>query len=365
LLALAQTDEPDLLHEALQCLGERLGALDAASGVLVWRTPGFAEALPGLALGAPVSNLADADGLFEAVAACGPAPTTAPITAVISAGRPPRVFDARLARSEDGRRIYLALEDAAERQAAQQRHLEDRERLLLTSRVISVGEMATMLAHELNQPIGSIVNLLRGLKARLKRGALSVEVTEPILDKAAEQAVYASAVIARVRAFVEQRRPRVEVLDLPALARRTLDLLDWEIARDRVAARVEADLEPPPVLGDPVMIQQVLVNLARNGLDAMRGEAVGRRALTLGIAADDREALLTVRDTGPGLDDEAAARLFEPFYSTKARGMGVGLGVCRSIVELHGGRLWFSRNPEGGATFHLALPRAHPKESDA
>lgn len=344
------------IEEGLDCLGERLAVLDATSGALIWRSEGFAAALPAFAPGLRAAALPGVTGLVEAIAA-GDKPRS---SGVITAGG--RTFDARLAPSHDDRRLYLILEDAAERQAAQQRRLEDRERLLLTSRVISVGEMATMLAHELNQPIGSVVNILRGLKARLARGALTPETAAPAIEMAAEQAVYASAVIARVRGFVDQRRPRVEPLDLAALARRTLDLLDWEIARDRVTVRVEAAPDQPSVLGDPVMIQQVLVNLARNALDAMRGQAAGFRALTIAIEANPREALLAVRDTGPGLDDEAAARLFEPFFSTKARGMGVGLGVCRSIVELHGGRLWFSRNPEGGAAFHLALPRAHPEE---
>lgn len=347
------------LEEAVSRLGERLAVLDADTGALVWRSDAFGQALPAFVPGQRAASLPGVEGLGEAIAACG----TERSSAAICAGG--RAFDARLARSGDGRRLYLMLEDTADRQAAQQRRLEDRERLLLTSRVISVGEMATMLAHELNQPIGSVVNILRGLKARLRRGALDAEAAGPAIEMAAEQAVYASAVIARVRAFVEQRRPRVEPLDLADLARRTLDLLDWEIARDRVRVRVEAPAEPPSALGDAVMIQQVLVNLARNALDAMRAEPAGRRALTLELSADAREARLVVRDTGPGLGDEAAARLFEPFYSTKERGMGVGLGVCRSIVELHGGRLWFSRNPEGGAAFHLALPRALSKEPAA
>jgi len=359
MLATAHPPETFELEDALHCLGERLAVLDAADGTLLWRSDDFKAALPAFAPGMRAAAAPGVEGLAEAVAAARAARSAAAITA----GE--RAFDARLAPSEDGRRIYLILEDAAERRAAQQRRLEDRERLLLTSRVISVGEMATMLAHELNQPIGSVVNILRGLKARLARNALTGETAGPAIEMATEQAVYASAVIARVRGFVEQRRPRVEPLDLAVLARRTLDLLDWEIGRDRVSVRVEAMAEPPPVLGDPVMIQQVLVNLARNALDAMRSEAAGRRALTIAIGADAREALLAVKDTGPGLDDEAAARLFEPFYSTKERGMGVGLGVCRSIVELHGGRLWFGRNPEGGAAFHLALPRADLRELSA
>src|SRR5687767_6912197 len=137
------------IEEALDRLGERVAVLDAQSGALVWRSDAFAAAVAGVT------------GLADAVAASGAGRSGA----VITVGG--KTFDARLARSDDGRRLYVRLEDAEERQAAQQRRLEDRERLLLTSRVISVGEMATMLAHELNQPIGSVVNILRGLKARL------------------------------------------------------------------------------------------------------------------------------------------------------------------------------------------------------
>jgi C4-dicarboxylate-specific signal transduction histidine kinase len=213
-----------------------------------------------------------------------------------------------------------------------------------------------MLAHELNQPIGSIANLLRGLRARLSRQALEPAAALEAIDKALEQALYASGVIARNRSFVDQRQPRVERLDLPMLAQRTLELLDWEIRRGAVEVRTEFDPATPPVNADPVMVRQVLVNLARNALDAMRGcEA---RRLSLLCEGRAGEARITIADTGPGVPAGHAEKLFSPFFTTKADGMGLGLGVCRSIVELHGGRLWFEPAAGGGAAFHLALPAA-------
>lgn len=244
---------------------------------------------------------------------------------------------------------------------AAQRHLEDRERLLLTSRVVSVGEMASMLAHELNQPIGSIANLLRGLRARLNRQSLDPATALEAIDKALEQALYAAGVIARVRSFVDQRQPRVERLDLPGLAQRTLELLDWEIRRGAVEVATDFDPATPPVSGDPVMVRQVLVNLARNALDAMRGREA--RRLSLCCQGRPGEAWITIADTGPGVAAEQAEKLFSPFFTTKADGMGLGLGVCRSIVELHGGRLWFEPAAGGGAAFHLALPAAEKEAS--
>jgi two-component system, LuxR family, sensor kinase FixL len=334
---------------ALEALGLRVAAFDA-EGRVTWRTGGFDAALPGL-------NLADAPGvagLAEALADVRLAGK--PVSALVTGRGERSVFDARLAPADDGL-IYVELQDAAERQAEQRRRLEDRERLLLTSRVLSVGEMASMLAHELNQPIGSVVNILRGLRAKLARGALTLETGEAALAKGVDQALYASGVIARIRTFVDQRQPRVEPLDLARLARDTLDLLDWEIVRDRVSARADCPEHLPAVLGDAVMIQQVLVNLARNALDAMRAHGPDRR-LVVSAEARAREVELAVRDSGPGVDDAAAQRMFQPFYSTKSDGMGVGLGLCRSIVELHGGRLWHTAAADGGSIFHLGLPRA-------
>ena len=354
--ALLVRDEAAL--EAVEAIGLRLAAFACDDGRLVWRTRGFDAVLPGLASGdAPPPGVAGlAEGLAQARLAPGP------VSTLVTTGGARAVFDARLCRDDQGDRIFVALEDAADRQAEQRRRLEDRERLLLSSRVLSVGEMASMLAHELNQPIGSIVNLMRGLKAGLVNGTLTAERGEAALTKGVEQALYASAVIARIRTFVDQRQPKVEPLDLARLARDTLDLLDWEIQRDHVAAAARLPEGLPPVLGDPVMIQQVLVNLARNALDAMRAHAaasgLGDRRLTISGRATAREIELEIRDSGPGVSEAVTAKMFSPFYTTKADGMGVGLGLCRSIVELHGGRLWHSPGEGGGSVFHLALPLA-------
>jgi signal transduction histidine kinase len=348
---------PDLdpAEAAFAALDLAVGAFEGAPPRLVWRTDAFARLMPGASPGDIAPPALDA-----ALEAAGRG-ETAPLS--LEGGE--TILEVRPGRSADGR-LYLKLSDAAERQEAEARRLADRERLLLTSRVMSVGEMATMIAHELNQPIGSIANIVRGLKARLSRDALTVADGVEALDKAADQALYASGVIQRMRSFVEQRQPQVEPLDLPRLARATLDLLDWEIARDRVSAQTVFDDDLPPVLGDAVMIQQVLVNLARNGLDAMRSEPQPRRLAIAGrrLEGSTRMVELTVADSGPGVSEEAAGRMFSPFFSTKPGGMGVGLGICRSIIELHRGRLWHTREGQesGGSVFHIALPTARQED---
>lgn len=350
----APAPPPGAADEALDALGVCWALFDR-SGVLVWRSETFAARLPELTPGGTAGEAVA--GLAEALTAVAAERSGVRRHALATRRRDRRVYDVELVRR--GERIYVAVEDAAERQEAQARTLADRERLLLTSRVLSVGEMASMLAHELNQPIGSISNLIRGLQARQKRGALDADTTAQALTKASEQALYAAGVIGRIRAFVKSRQPNVAPLDTARLARCTLDLLDWEITRDKVETLVLAPPGVPCALGDEVMIQQVLVNLARNALDAMRAGAAERRLTLASRAAEDGRVELTIADSGPGMSDEVAARLFQPFHSTKPDGMGVGLGLCRSIVELHGGRLWFTRNEDApGCTFHVVLPAA-------
>jgi two-component system sensor histidine kinase DctS len=223
--------------------------------------------------------------------------------------------------------------------------------------VISVGEMATTLAHELNQPIGAAANLLRGLRARVlrRRPALAAEESAA-LERAIEQVMFAARVIARIREFTHSHQPRHAAVDLAALVRASASLLDWDVRR--TGARVTLALPDGGafVRGDEIMLQQVIVNLMRNALDAMRSDPPGQPLLALQLYVHPAEVELQVRDNGCGLGDDAAAKLFVPFASRKPNGMGVGLSICRSFVELHQGRLWYSRNADRGATFHLGLP---------
>ncbi len=256
-----------------------------------------------------------------------------------------------------------ARQASEEHERAARRHLEDRERLLFTSRSLAVGEMASTLAHELNQPIGTVANVLRGMRALLGRGAANDELLGGV-QLALDQALFAARIIARIREYTHSRQPRRERLDLAAVLRDSVALLDWEIQRDGVQLERHFTPEPCHVLGDEVMLQQLFVNLLRNALEAMRDnppDAQGRatRRLSLALRVERGMAQLAVRDNGCGLPKDAQDQLFVPFQSTKPNGMGIGLNVCRSFVELHQGRLWFTPNDEPserGCTFHVALP---------
>jgi len=337
--------------EAFAALGDPVALLDVHVHSLVWASPAWLALLPSLGAGTPL----------PAIERALPGLAAARIAAPASTGRRLQVGEAlewelQVAPFDAGTRL-LRLADRREQSRAVQRQLDDREQLLFTSRVISVGEMAATLAHELNQPIGATANLLRGLRARLSRRASGLDADESsALDRAIEQVMFASKVIARIREFTHSHQPRHARVDLVDLVRASASLLDWDLRR--TGARVTLDLPEAgaAVRGDEVMLQQVIVNLMRNALDAMRTDPPEDPHLQLRLVVRAAEVELQVRDNGCGLGDEAAAKLFVPFASTKPNGMGIGLSICRSFVELHQGRLWFSRNADRGATFHLGLP---------
>lgn len=287
---------------------------------------------------------------------------------------PPRQWQALLCALPGGGmalRLMAAPEEDSSRHAggahATRRHLEDRERLLFTSRSVAVGEMATTLAHELNQPLGAVTNVLRGLKARIDSAiAHPGQATLPMLAQgvqlALDQMQYASSIIGRVRDYTQSRQPQRDRVDLNALLGNSLTLLDWELQRSGVQldSQLWADAHGhAPVMGDGVMLQQVLVNLLRNAIDAMDTTPAGQRRLDIASrVADGTHIEIAIADTGCGMGEEAAAQVFMPFASTKPTGMGIGLNICRSLIELHRGRLWFTRNAGAGCTFHIALPLA-------
>jgi two-component system sensor histidine kinase DctS len=332
-------------------LGDAVAALDLAQRRIAWATPAWQRLLPALTAGTPLADLEHAlPGLAAAHAAEG---DTLQCLVLGDAHE----WQAELSPPSAGLRL-LRLADRREQGRALQRQLDAREQLLFTSRVLSVGEMATTLAHEINQPIGACANLLRGLRSRLARrssGRLQ-EAEAQALDRAIDQVMFAARVITRIREFTHSHQPRRVPLDLCALLRGSAQLLDWDLQRSGARLSLELPEGEAWVHGDEVMLQQVVINLMRNALDALRADPPPRPRLALRLLRHAGELELQVSDNGCGLDDEAQARLFVPFASTKPSGMGIGLSICRSFMELHQGRLWFSRNPERGTTFHVGLP---------
>ncbi len=348
------------MTRTLEALSQWFAVIDPATGRVDWCTQALQRRYPHWFAGRQTSALADEfaglKGVLDRVRR-GPV-----VDEVLTApdGRPVGV-DA--AADPDGT-VHLHLQDLWQQRQAITRHLNDREQLLFVSRSLSVGEMASTLAHELNQPIGAITNLLRGLANRLERNTLEPETARSAIQRGIDQALYAAGIIARVREYVQHRQPKEERIPLATLVGDSVALLDWEIQRDAVLVDIALDKgiaagdRTTEVAGDRVMLQQVLVNLVRNAIEAMRGVPAGERRLRLSSTVDDGMAVLSISDNGVGISDEVAERMFTAFFTTKPEGMGVGLHLCRSIIELQQGRLWFTREPAPGCTFHVALPLA-------
>ena len=254
-----------------------------------------------------------------------------------------------------------------ERQRAEQAEDEVRARkhqgeLAHAARLSTLGGMAAGLAHEINQPLGAIVSYARGCARRLRAGEVKPEGLLEIIESIAAQALRAAAVLRRIRDFVRHRELPRERVDLQKLVREALEFAEVEARQLGVGLRVELDPEPLAVEVDRVQIEQVILNLVRNGLDATASGHVNETdpsELVIRTARTTHGAEVTVSDTGPGVSPEVERRLFEPFFTTKRDGLGLGLSISRSIVEAHEGRLWASTNSPRGATFHVELPSAH------
>ncbi|PBC20689.1 MULTISPECIES: PAS domain S-box protein [unclassified Mesorhizobium] len=245
--------------------------------------------------------------------------------------------------------------DLTERHRAEARIQEQQQELLHMARFTALGEMASTLAHEINQPLTAITNYLKGSRRLLEN---SKEENAPMLrdavDKAAEQALRAGNVIRHLRDFVARGESERQVERLPTLIEEASSLALVGAREINVLVSYKLDRAAELVLTDRIQIQQVLLNLMRNAVEAMQGSPRRELKVTT-VARDDGMAEVSVIDTGPGLAPEVSAQLFQPFVTTKKHGMGVGLSICRTIVESHGGHIWAEAMPTGGTAFRFTL----------
>ena len=256
-----------------------------------------------------------------------------------------------------GRRVFIGfIRDLTETQKARARLQELQQELMHAARLRTTGQMAAALAHELNQPLTAIANYLRGAHRLLDAPIPELPRVRDAMGLAAQQAMRAGEIIRRLRAFVargEMRRQAESVTKLIEEAS-ALALLGARERNVHVTLRLPADL--PEAMVERVQVQQVLLNLMRNAVEAM--DTMERRELTVQAEPQGDTLRVSVSDTGPGLAPEVAAQLFQPFVTTKEEGMGIGLSICRTIIESHGGQIWTEPNPGGGTVFRFTLPLA-------
>lgn len=270
------------------------------------------------------------------------------------------IFPMELSVSEvrqPGQNMFIGfVRDITEREENARRMRELRAEVAHSSRLTEMGQMASALAHELNQPLAASGNYLSGLRRLLERGdATSVERARSAAGSAITQIQRAGLIIRRLREFVKKSEPQQKAEDIGPMLEEATDLTLFSAKEHGVVIDLRVPAESPPVLVDKVQIQQVMVNLLRNAIEAM--EASPRREICIEVLPPEGGLLtVAVTDTGPGIAEHVADRLFQPFTTTKTQGMGVGLALCRSIIEGHGGRLWAEPVPDGGTAFRFSLP---------
>lgn len=264
-------------------------------------------------------------------------------------------------RSADTRYFTGFVRDLSERQETERRLQDMQSELVHVSRLTSMGEMASALAHELNQPLSAIANYVKGCVRLLDSGRADPVKLRSALEQSGEQALRAGQIIRRLRDFVARGEVERRIESLPKLIEEAGALAMVGAKEHGIRVRFDLDRNVELVLADKVQIQQVVLNLMRNAIDEMH-DTPRRNLLVRTRPGPDDTIEVIVSDTGRGISPQIADQLFSPFVTTKSQGMGVGLSISRTIVEAHGGRIWVEGNADGGADFHFTLRAAHLEE---
>jgi PAS domain S-box-containing protein len=241
--------------------------------------------------------------------------------------------------------------------ASEQRLLDAQMELARATRVTMLGELTASIAHEVNQPLGAVVNAAAACRRWLDGDTPNLDEARLAVDWIIKEGNRASEVIRRVRALANKTDVEKVPLDVNDVVKEVIALVQRELLSHRVSLRMELAPALPMILGDRVQLQQVIINLVMNGIEAMQSVTDRPRELVIQSGQDEtHRVLVTVTDTGVGISANNADRLFNAFFTTKSSGMGMGLSICRSIMEAHGGRLWATGNIPHGATFQFTLP---------
>jgi two-component system sensor kinase FixL len=262
-------------------------------------------------------------------------------------------------RDEQGRVInYVSIQrDVTERVRDQEIARQREAELAHVARLNTMGELASGLAHELNQPLAAVVNYTQGCLRRMAQGEWTPESIRGAMQLAADQATRAAEIIRRLRRFLHKRGPKVAPTRIDALIDDAVALLGHDLRRERIRLVIEHSPDIPPVNIDAIQIEQVILNLMRNALESMKVGGEHDRTLTVRSSMLDEHAVrIELADTGPPVAPQIADRFFEPFFTTKPDGMGLGLSLSQSIIQSHGGRITATAHRAGGATFTITLP---------
>jgi C4-dicarboxylate-specific signal transduction histidine kinase len=253
-------------------------------------------------------------------------------------------------------RIFGAAQDITDRREAEEEARRHQSALAQVARLSTMGEMAAQLAHELNQPLCTMIGNAQTAQRLLGADQPDLAEVRDALSDIVTFGGHAAGVIRRLRDFLRQQQPQPMVLNVQRMIEEIAGFIEADARQHDARVRFDIADDLPTMRGDPIQLQQVLLNLARNGLEAMDGLQAAARELVVSAHAAPAGVVIRVSDRGPGLAPDMADRAFEPFFTTKPGGLGLGLAICRSVVEAHAGKLWIEPGPAGGASFLVHLP---------
>ena len=263
---------------------------------------------------------------------------------------------------ENGKRLVLSIvRDISERKRAE----EARRDLAHASRLAIVGELTASIAHEINQPLGAILSNADAAEMLLESTPAALDEVRQILHDIRKDDLRASEVILHLRALLRKRELEMQPLDLNVVTSEVLTLVHAESLRRGIVMETDLAVNLPAVRGDKVHLQQVLLNLVLNGMEAMADIPEAKRLAVRTLVNENGCVEIAVTDAGSGIPPDRLRSLFDPFFSTKKEGMGLGLSIARSLVEAHGGRIWAENNVGGGATFRFTVPSGMQKPGKA
>jgi hypothetical protein len=263
----------------------------------------------------------------------------------------------------DGRSVNMQVAtDITSRKQAEEMARQQQQKLQFTSRLVTMGELASSLAHELNQPLSAIANYCMGCVTRLKAGKVKPDDILPAMEKASAQAQRAGNVIRRIREFVKRKAPNRRAYTIETIVEDAVSFAELDAKNRMAQIQTTFKGELALVRADPILIEQVLLNLIKNAMDAMRDLPPQNRIIEVHAEQQEQYVKVSVVDRGCGVPEELKEKLFESFFSTKADGMGMGLNICRGIIEYHEGRLWVDSRQGQGSVFCFTLPVATPDD---
>ena len=271
------------------------------------------------------------------------------------------VFDTA---GEVGQVVTVAL-DVTEQKKTEERARQHQADLAHALRVSTMGEMVATFAHEINQPLAAVVNYARGAMRRVRAGSVAPEELVEVFEQLSGQAERASEIVRRASRFVRTSDLTRVSADINQLVDRVASLTQADARGKGVAIAFDLAENLPSVRVDTLQVEQVVLNLIRNSIEAMADAGSPDPTLTIRTAmAGDAALEVAISDRGPGIPDDVADKILEPYFTTKPEGMGMGLSISRTLVEAYGGRLWVTRNDDGGATFHFTLPITEENQDD-